>query len=291
MNQQDIRQAKSLRVPKKVKAPVPFLQSSSLLAFSSFLVWGPGPKSSRRKEGMTLTASDKEQDTRAQFQEPKAAVKLEKKKQDTEPSIHLPMTRCKFRQDTQRGEAAKRRAAKNAQATSALVFCRGPHFLNHTRMTASPPQYFCIEHKAILHWANHLKRKEMKKQTLHVYVSLCKIIPRTIWASCFTIDSFNFLDSCPSERHRNWTCNSWRSRTNPFFSARSKSIRDRGQLPEQRRKRTSFLCKIIGFENPQGQSMAFFHFLNPPQFLFCSQLLHEPVLHEGRKSCALRWGW
>ncbi len=103
---------------------------------------GPGPKSSRRKEGMTLTASDKEQDTRAQFQEPKDEVKLEKKKQDTEPSIHLPLTRCKFRQETQRGEAAKRRAAKNAQATSALVFCRGPNFLNHTRMTASPPPIF-----------------------------------------------------------------------------------------------------------------------------------------------------
>lgn len=61
----------------------------------------------------------------AQSQALKAAVKQEKKQKDTELSIRSSMTECKFRQEQQRAEAAKKRAAKKVGPQAFNFFYKG----------------------------------------------------------------------------------------------------------------------------------------------------------------------
>lgn len=194
-----------------------FLQSSSFLAFPFDFLRRRRQLQNRRRDADSCKQKQKRH---AQSQALKAAVKQEKKQKDTELSIRSSMTECKFRQEQQRAEAAKKRAAKKVGPRAFNFFLQRLNFWSRGRMTVLSTQNGCIQHKAILHLANHLQRKEPRKHTLRVNANLCKHRPTQYMHIMFHHRALLFcFGSRPIERHRKWFCNSWCSmyRATLFF--------------------------------------------------------------------------
>lgn len=85
------------------------------------------------------------------------------------------------RMQVQTGAAArggsKETSCQEGRATSIYFFLQRLNFWSRGRMTVLSTQNGCIQHKAILHLANHLQRKEPRKHTLRVNANLCKHRP------------------------------------------------------------------------------------------------------------------
>ena len=138
-----------------------FLQSSILLAFP--LVFFEAQKAAADKKAWRLlTASNEKKTPRQQSQALKAAVKLEKKKQDAEPSIRSSITECKFRQEEQRQEAAKKRAAKKAGPQAFYFFDKGLIFGAIAKWQPRQPEMVAYNTNQFYTWQITLKGKSLE---------------------------------------------------------------------------------------------------------------------------------